>query len=181
MNIYMNLFKGRLDLSSMIFVAIDALKEKEGSNKSSISQYIESTYGDFPAGHANLLSDNLNKMKEASKLAMVKNNYLRPDPSASPKRGRGRPPKAKDPSSPEAAAPVALAGPTRGRGRPRKEPNAPPAAKKAKPAVAEPLKTVRPRGRPCKVKPQLAQNAVEAKLKNKILPFCAPFFAYLSA
>ncbi|KAK2997771.1 hypothetical protein RJ639_026032 [Escallonia herrerae] len=144
----------------MIFAAIDALKEKEGSNKSSISQYIESTYGDLPAGHANLLSDNLNKMKEAGELAMVKNNYLRPDPSAPPKRGRGRPPKAKDTSSPEAAAPAASAGPTRGRGRPRKDPNAPPAAKKAKPAAAS--KTGRPRGRPRKVKPQLAQNAVEA-------------------
>ncbi|KAK3007673.1 hypothetical protein RJ639_014810 [Escallonia herrerae] len=167
----------------MIFAAIDALKEKEGSNKSSISQYIESTFGDLPAGHANLLSDNLNKMKEAGELAMVKNNYLRPDPSAPPKRGSGRPPKAKDPSSPEAAAPAAPAGPTRGRGRgrPRKDPNAPPAAKKAKPAAAEPSKTGRPRGRPHKVKPQLAQNVVEAKLKNKFLPFCAPFFADLFA
>ncbi|KAK2999445.1 hypothetical protein RJ639_023642 [Escallonia herrerae] len=36
--------------SMMIFAAIDALKEKEGSNKSSIYQYIESTYGDLPAG-----------------------------------------------------------------------------------------------------------------------------------
>ncbi|KAK2998448.1 hypothetical protein RJ639_022592 [Escallonia herrerae] len=106
----------------MIFAAIDALKEKEGSNKSFISQYIESTYGDLPAGHANLLSDNLNKMKEAGELAMVKNNYLRSDPSALPKQGRGRPPKAKDPSSPEAATPAAPAGPTRGRGRPRKDP-----------------------------------------------------------
>ncbi|KAK3023448.1 hypothetical protein RJ639_042660 [Escallonia herrerae] len=152
--------------NQMIFAAIDALKVKEGSNKSSISQYIESTYGDLPAGHANLLSDNLNKMKEAGELAMVKNNYLRPDPSAQLKRGRGRPPKAKDPSSSEAAAPVTPAGPTRGRGRSRKDLNAPPAAKKAKPAAAEPWKTGRPIGRPRKVKPQLAQNAVEAKLKN---------------
>ncbi|KAK2999488.1 hypothetical protein RJ639_024695 [Escallonia herrerae] len=89
----------------MIFAAIDALKEKEGSNKSSISHYIESTHGDLPAGHANLLSDNLNKIKEVGELAMVKNNYLRPDPSASPKWGRGWPPKAKDPSSLEATAP----------------------------------------------------------------------------
>ncbi|KAK3036431.1 hypothetical protein RJ639_030030 [Escallonia herrerae] len=96
------------------------VEKKEGSNKSSISQYIESTYGDLPAGHANLLSDNLNKMKEAGELAMVKNNYLRSDPSAPPKRGRGRPPKAQDPWSPEAAAsslPPGLQGAGAGRER----------------------------------------------------------------
>ncbi|KAK3041429.1 hypothetical protein RJ639_000406 [Escallonia herrerae] len=85
-------------------------------------------------------------MKEDGELAMVKNNYLRPDPSTLPKRGRGRLPKAKDPLSPEAVAPAAPVGPTRG--RPRKDPNAPPAAKKAKLAAVEPSKTGRPRGRP---------------------------------
>ncbi|KAK2991303.1 hypothetical protein RJ640_024568 [Escallonia rubra] len=73
----------------MIFAAIDAPKEKEGSNKSSISQYIESTYGDLPAEPPNLLSDNLNKTKEAGESAMVKNNYLRPDPSLDSWAGSG--------------------------------------------------------------------------------------------
>ncbi|KAK2991613.1 hypothetical protein RJ640_014009 [Escallonia rubra] len=79
------------DANLMIFVAIDALKEKEGSNKSSISQYIESTYGDLPAGPPNLLLDNLNKTKEAGELAMVKNNYPRPDPSLDSWAGSGAP------------------------------------------------------------------------------------------
>lgn len=145
----------------MIFAAIDTLNEKDGSNKSSISRYIESTYGDLPAGHINLLTDHLNKLKENGELIIVKNNYMRPDPNAPPKRGRGRPPKAKDPS-----APVPVEGQPRPRGRPRRDPNAPPAPKKAKPvekpSEPTPSKTGRPRGRPRKVQPQLAQNGVEA-------------------
>ncbi|WOG84455.1 hypothetical protein DCAR_0103638 [Daucus carota subsp. sativus] len=164
----------------MIMGAIDALKEKEGSNKSSIGRHIESTYGDLPAGHQNSLTEHLNKLKEDGELVLVKNNYMRPDPNAPPKRGRGRPPKAKDPNAPETpvAAPAAAAatdataaptagtdGPSRGRGRPRKDPNAPPSAKKAKtdkPKDPTPSKSGRPRGRPRKVQPELAQNGVEA-------------------
>ncbi|KAK1370810.1 AT hook, DNA-binding motif-containing protein [Heracleum sosnowskyi] len=168
----------------MIMGAIDALKEKDGLSKSSIGRHIESTYGDLPAGHTNSLTEHLNKLKEDGELVLVKNNYMRPDPNAPPKRGRGRPPKAKDPNAPEltpVAAPAATAavaaadGPSsRGRGRPRKDPNAPPSVKKAKtekPKEDEkeddkedptPSKSGRPRGRPRKVQPALAQNGVEA-------------------
>lgn len=160
----------------MIFAAIDTLNEKDGSNKSSISRYIESTYGDLPAGHINLLTDHLNKLKENGELIIVKNNYMRPDPNAPPKRGRGRPPKAKDPSAPvpvevQPVLPVQPVQPVqpgqpRPRGRPRRDPNAPPAPKKAKPvekpSEPTPSKSGRPRGRPRKVQPQLAQNGVEA-------------------
>lgn len=170
----------------MIMGAIDALKEKDGLSKATIGRHIESTYGDLPAGHINSLTEHLNKLKEDGELVLVKNNYMRPDPNAPPKRGRGRPPKAKDPNAPEltpvaAAAPAATAavagadGPSsRGRGRPRKDPNAPPSVKKAKtekPKEDEkeddkedptPSKSGRPRGRPRKVQPALAQNGVEA-------------------
>lgn len=162
----------------MIMGAIDALKEKEGSNKSAITRHIESTYGDLPAGHMNSLNEHLNKLKEDGELVLVKNNYMRPDPNAPPKRGRGRPPKAKDPNAPEvpvaatAAAAAAADGPSsRGRGRPRKDPNAPPSVKKAKTEKPKeddkeedptPSKSGRARGRPRKVQPALAQNGVEA-------------------
>lgn len=167
--------------------AIDALKEKDGSNKSTIGKHIESTYRDLPAGHINSLTEHLNKLKEDGELVLVKNNYMRPDPNAPPKRGRGRPPKAKDLNAPEvpvvaapAPAPVAPAatpgtdGSSRGRGRPRKDPNAPPSVKKAKTEKPKeddkeedkedptPSKSGRPRGRPRKVQPALGQNGVEA-------------------
>ncbi|KAA8547710.1 hypothetical protein F0562_004139 [Nyssa sinensis] len=123
----------------MILEAIADLNEKDGSNKSSISKYIESKHGDLPAGHSNLLSDHLNSMKDSGELVFLKNNYMKPDPNAPPKRGRGRP---------------------------RKDPNAPPAQKKARPAATSSgptvSKTGRPRGRPRKVKPEMAQTGVQA-------------------
>ncbi|CAK9175613.1 unnamed protein product [Ilex paraguariensis] len=126
----------------MIFAALDELKHKEGSNKSAISKYIEATYGDLPAGHTNLLTQHLNILKESGQLVLVKSNYMKPDPNAPPRRGRGRP---------------------------RKDPNAPPAPKKVKPAgssgsaaTTAVSKTGRPRGRPRKVQPQHAQNGVQA-------------------
>ncbi|KAJ6431692.1 hypothetical protein OIU84_019050 [Salix udensis] len=79
----------------MIMAAIEALDEKEGSNKTSISKQIESTHPDLPPAHGTLLSHHLNKMKESGQLVLVKNNYMKPDPNAPPKRGRGRPPKPK--------------------------------------------------------------------------------------
>lgn len=151
----------------MILEALDALNQKEGANKSSISKYMESKYQGLPAAHSNLLSASLTRMKESGELAFFKNNYLRPDPSAPPRRGRGRPPKPKEPL-PEGAE-VEASSP-RPRGRPKKDPNAPPMPKKPKVAAAPPppsspspaaSKTGRPRGRPRKAKPQAAaQNGV---------------------
>ncbi|XP_047319203.1 HMG-Y-related protein A-like [Impatiens glandulifera] len=148
----------------MIFEAIDSLKEKEGSNKTSISKYIESTYAsDLPPAHshATLLLHHLTKMKDGGDLVFAKNNYARFDPTSPPKRGRGRPPKSKDQSSASASESAIKPASTRPRGRPKKNPDAPPPAKKA--AVApEVTKTGRPRGRPSKSKPQQAQAGVEA-------------------
>ncbi|KAK4383035.1 HMG-Y-related protein A [Sesamum angolense] len=79
----------------MIMEALDALKQTEGANKSAISKYMESKYGEMPAGHADLLSHHLNRMKDSGELLFIKNNYVKPGPDAPQKRGRGRPPKPK--------------------------------------------------------------------------------------
>ncbi|KAI8022578.1 HMG-Y-related protein A [Camellia lanceoleosa] len=143
----------------MIMAAIEALNDKNGSNKSAISKHIEAAAsGDVPAAHATLLSHHLNKMKQSGQLVMVKNNYMKPDPNAPPRRGRGRPPKPKAQSAPGAEE----ASPPRPRGRPPKstDPLAPPpATKKAKTdasAAPPPSGERRGRGRPPKVKPAVA-------------------------
>ncbi|KAI3466962.1 hypothetical protein Pfo_023625 [Paulownia fortunei] len=97
----------------MILAAIEALNEKNGSNKSSISKHIEATYGNLPPAHSTLLTHHLNKMKSTGQLQFLKNNYFKPDPNAPPRRGRGRPPKPKTPLPP-GAVPL----PPRPRGRP---------------------------------------------------------------
>ncbi|XP_006355073.1 HMG-Y-related protein A-like [Solanum tuberosum] len=98
----------------MIMEAIDALNEEEGSNKSAIWRQIEGTHGTLPPAHGTLLAHHLNQMKQAGQLVMLKNNYMKPNPNAPPRRGRGRPPK------PKASVPVPDGYP-RPRGRPPKE------------------------------------------------------------
>lgn len=166
----------------MIMRAVEALNGENGSNKSTISKYLESTYGDLPAGHSQLLSHHLNKMKDSGQLVFWKNNYSKPDPNAPPRRGRGRPPKPKVPLPPGAVSPA------RPRGRPPKDPNAPPAPPKVKmssgsgkprgrprkmarptgglagssmTSVTTTATTGRPRGRPPKEKPALTEVSVQ--------------------
>lgn len=128
-------------LLQLILTAIAALGEKEGSNKSDISKYIETTFsGVLPQGHEAALSEALAKMKESGELLLVKNNYFKGDPDSAPRRGRGRPPKPKQPLPPGASPPT-----PRPRGRPPK-PKDPLAAAIAKVASGLP----RPRGRPPK-------------------------------
>ncbi|KAJ8557413.1 hypothetical protein K7X08_003038 [Anisodus acutangulus] len=147
----------------MIYEALDALQQKEGSNKSSISKYIESKYGNLNDAHPKLLTYYLDRMKQTGELIFLKNNYIKPGPDAPPKRGRGRPPKQKTTllQGTETAAP-------KPRGRPKIDPNAPPTPKKAKATIPPSRnlatlvsKTGRPRGRPRKIKPQPAQIGVE--------------------
>ncbi|KAI3910365.1 hypothetical protein MKX01_034759 [Papaver californicum] len=138
----------------MIVGAISALNEATGSNKSSISDYMESTYGDLPAGHSEILTQHLEKLKESGELVFVKNNYMRPNPDAPPKRGRGRPPKPKSAAAMAlAAAKAAHVGPPRGRGRPPKNKDESAGGGGSvveKRKISEP--SGRPRGRPKKVK-----------------------------
>ncbi|CAL5430635.1 unnamed protein product [Camellia sinensis] len=125
----------------VILTAIEALDDKNGSNKSAISKHIEDTYGELPPAHMTLLSHHLNKMKQSGQLVMVKNNYMKPDPNAPPRRGRGRPPKPKADLPPDA-----VVSPPRARGRPPKprDPSAPPQTKSPSASSG------RPRGRPPK-------------------------------
>ncbi|XP_062110143.1 HMG-Y-related protein B-like [Humulus lupulus] len=128
--------------SDMIMAAIEALNEANGSNKSAISKQIESTYGNLPAAHTTLIAHHLNRMRQSGELVLVKNNYMKPDPNAPPKRGRGRPPKPKTP-----LPPGSVVSPPRPRGRPPKprDPFAPPPTPKPKTPSSG-----RPRGRPPK-------------------------------
>ncbi|KAK7301937.1 hypothetical protein RJT34_12814 [Clitoria ternatea] len=126
----------------MILKAIEALNEENGSNKSSISKYIESTYGGLPQGHKALLNVHLAKMRDSGVLVFWKNNYTKRDPTAPPRRGRGRPPKRKEPL-PQGT----VSSPSRPRGRPPKDPNEPPRPPKAKSSGG----SGRPRGRPRKM------------------------------
>ncbi|KAK4430321.1 HMG-Y-related protein A [Sesamum alatum] len=131
----------------MILAAIEALNEENGSNKSSISKHIEATYGNLPPAHTTLLTHHLNKMKSAGQLLFLKNNYLKPDPNAPPRRGRGRPPKPKTPLPPGTIPP-----PPRPRGRPPKsrDPTSPPPPPKPKATSTTATVSGKKRGRPPK-------------------------------
>ncbi|KAI6683497.1 hypothetical protein NL676_029410 [Syzygium grande] len=95
--------------AEMIYAAIGALKERDGSSKRAIAKFIEKTYADLPTTHPALLTHHLKRLKNSGHLVMVKKSYKLPgsgDPAAAPnlpappegsesKRRRGRPPKAK--------------------------------------------------------------------------------------
>lgn len=131
----------------MILTAIEELNEKNGSNKTSISKHIESTYGNLPSAYSTLLTHHLNRMKSSGQLVFFKNNYLKPDPNSPPRRSRGRPPKPKASIPPGTVLP-----PPRPRGRPPKsrDPSDPPPPPKQKPASATTSVSGRKRGRPPK-------------------------------
>ncbi|KAJ0240500.1 HMG-Y-related protein A [Hirschfeldia incana] len=135
----------------MIMEAIEASNDANGCNKTAIARHIESTQTSLPPSHMTLLSYHLNQMKQSGQIAMVKNNYMKPDPQAPPKRGRGRPPKAKaqGDSSHVAAPPAPSVTSPRPRGRPPKAKD-PSSEVETKVAAAAPSGSGRPRGRPPK-------------------------------
>ncbi|BBH04175.1 winged-helix DNA-binding transcription factor family protein [Prunus dulcis] len=100
--------------TEMIYAAIAALKEKDGSSKRAIAKYIERAYSGLPTTHSALLTHHLKRLKSNGLLVMVKKSYKLPRSDASLP-----PPNA---SAAAAAATTALpsAGPSRGRGRPPK-------------------------------------------------------------
>ncbi|XP_050378638.1 uncharacterized protein LOC126795952 [Argentina anserina] len=102
--------------AEMIYGAIAALKERDGSSRRAIAKYIEHLYPSLPPTHDFLLTQHLKRLKNSGHLEMVKKSYKIPGPprsdapppplpidsapppsAASPDkpRGRGRPPKPK--------------------------------------------------------------------------------------
>ncbi|KAL1828977.1 hypothetical protein ACET3Z_007389 [Daucus carota] len=154
----------------LILAAIEAVDEKNGANKTTISRHIEGIYGQLPAAHTTLLSHHLNRMKQSGELVLYKNNYLKPDPNAPPRRGRGRPPKAKALPDPDA-----VVSPVRPRGRPPKvvDPEAPaPEAKAKSPSVSG-----KKRGRPKKSENKdddVAETVTVAKAETEAAPSAPP-------
>ncbi|KAF3443682.1 hypothetical protein FNV43_RR13372 [Rhamnella rubrinervis] len=150
---------------SMILKAIEALKEEDGVNKSSISKYMESIYGNLPAGHSKFLSDHLNGMKDGGQLVFWKNKPPKPKDAVQRRpvclgRPRGRPPKHSN-VVPISLKVKTLCGSEKRRGRPRKmarstEGLGASTSTSARKATA----TGWPRGRPPKVKLALTENLI---------------------
>ncbi|GLU12923.1 hypothetical protein SLE2022_295780 [Rubroshorea leprosula] len=116
--------------SEMIFEAIGALKERDGSSRRAIAKYIDGAYKNLPPTHSALLTHHLKRLKKHGQLVMVKKSYklsrsennladasapdavLAPAPAAAlagAKRGRGRPPKP-NPTLTLAVEPISQAG-----------------------------------------------------------------------
>ncbi|XP_027919593.1 wiskott-Aldrich syndrome protein homolog 1-like [Vigna unguiculata] len=86
----------------MIYTAIGALKEKNGSSKRAIGKYIQQVYKNLPTTHSALLTHHLNRLRSVNLLVMVKKSYklpgsdnLPPSPPSQVHKTRGRPPKPK--------------------------------------------------------------------------------------
>ena len=115
----------------MIYTAIGALKEKDGSSKRAIGKYMEQVYKDLPPTHSALLTHHLNRLKSAGLLILVKNSCTLPGSDPLPvlqaQKPRGRPPKLKSQPNTELTWPAlalndnpALQSAKRGPGRPKK-------------------------------------------------------------
>ncbi|KAB2633737.1 formin-like protein 5 [Pyrus ussuriensis x Pyrus communis] len=101
----------------MIYGAITALREKDGSSKRAIEKYIERFYSGLPATHSSLLTHHLKRLKNSGHLVMVKKSYKLPG-----SEGSVPPPPPPPTSAADAASTAAIPspGPARGRGRPPK-------------------------------------------------------------
>lgn len=103
----------------MIYTAIEALKEKDGSSKRAIAKYIEQVYTQLPPNHSNLLTQHLTHLKSRGLLQMVKKSYGLPRsvpvsiPGPAPTEGTSTVP----------TVVVAITTTPRPRGRPRKAQN----------------------------------------------------------
>ncbi|KAM2487763.1 hypothetical protein ACFX1W_039651 [Malus domestica] len=103
--------------AEMIYGAITALREKDGSSKRAIEKYIERVYSGLPATHSSLLTHHLKRLKNSGHLVMVKKSYKLPG-----SEGSVPPPPPPPTSAADAASTAAIPspGPARGRGRPPK-------------------------------------------------------------
>lgn len=114
----------------MIISAVTTLREKEGSSKIAIAKYIEQNYSNLPANHANLLTQNLKRLKNAGSLSMNKKSYMLPrsvDDAAPPVSQANVPNNNHQQNAVPPAPASSQSQPTktgRGRGRPPKNSNA---------------------------------------------------------
>ncbi|KAL6183278.1 hypothetical protein ACLB2K_044689 [Fragaria x ananassa] len=101
--------------AEMIYTAIAALKERDGSSRRAIAKYIEQVYPSLPPTHSALLTHHLKRLKNSGHLEMVKKSYKIPGP---PRSDAAAPP----PFPIDSPAPASAASPAqpRGRGRPPK-------------------------------------------------------------
>lgn len=109
----------------MIYAAISALKERDGSSKRAIAKYIEKAYPNLPPTHSALLTHHLKRLKNAGHLVMVKKSYKLPprsDPVTNilPSNDVVYNNNNNNNYNPSAAGSAAAVSPGRGRGRPRK-------------------------------------------------------------
>ncbi|KAL6178224.1 hypothetical protein ACLB2K_049743 [Fragaria x ananassa] len=102
--------------AEMIYTAIAALKEKDGSSRRAIAKYIEQVYPSLPPTHSALLTHHLKRLKNSGHLEMVKKSYKIPGP---PRSDAAAPPPPLPIDSPAPASAASPAQP-RGRGRPPK-------------------------------------------------------------
>ncbi|KAF9671321.1 hypothetical protein SADUNF_Sadunf12G0035200 [Salix dunnii] len=62
----------------MIYSAITALKEQDGSSRIAIAKYIERAYPGLPANHSDLLTHHLKRLKNSGALVLNKKSYMLP-------------------------------------------------------------------------------------------------------
>uniref|UniRef100_A0A2P2LX17 Histone n=1 Tax=Rhizophora mucronata TaxID=61149 RepID=A0A2P2LX17_RHIMU len=112
--------------AEMIYAAIGALKERDGSSKRAIAKYIEKAYTGLPSTHSALLTYNLKRLKNNGLLVMVKKSYKLPRSNFKSSadgniNGHPQPPAAAGAQfQPQVAAGTAVPLAKRGRGRPPK-------------------------------------------------------------
>ncbi|WCJ33967.1 winged-helix DNA-binding transcription factor family protein [Euphorbia peplus] len=112
--------------TDMIYAAITALKERDGSSKRAIAKYIERAFTGLPPTHSALLTHHLKRLKNSGLLVMVKKSYMMPRSELTVDNG-GVITASAAPVDPYPAGDVAAVtaassptGPKRGRGRPPK-------------------------------------------------------------
>jgi hypothetical protein len=108
----------------MIYSAITALKEQDGSSRIAIAKYIERAYPGLPSNHSDLLTHHLKRLKNSGALVLNKKSYMLPRSDSNANITTTTPTVSTSPTQiqPQYAVPVSSAPPEqkRGRGRPPK-------------------------------------------------------------
>ncbi|KAE9613852.1 putative High mobility group protein HMGA [Lupinus albus] len=160
--------------AEMIYTAIGALKEKNGSSKRAICKYMEQVYKDnLPPNHDALLTKNLKSLKKNGHLVLVKKSYHLPlgsiQPHSEPEQVQ-QVAQSEHKANPKPAQNANTNGgggvtevKKRGRGRPPRVSSLKPQAKPAD-SVVKP----KPRGRPRKNAAVTASSAAAGGANKKL-------------